>query len=348
MPFTKELQSITASRDNNFNLLRIGAAMAVILSHSFILTGNEPNALPRILGYVAVNCFFVMSGFLVCKSLLDRNSILRFLRARALRIYPALILSVVFCVLVIGPLFTTYSVVDYFANSQTYKFFVTNSILVIGDVVYFLPGVFEDTIAERKVNAPLWTVFYEVYMYGAIAIIAMVLGLRSSNFEQKFTVTLSLVTLILFVIFILDTEYKIIAEPALGRLVRFGAQFGMGACLYLHRSRIKLSLWLLLIIIVVIGASSGNRLLFNTTFYLSLGYILLCLAYLPGGLLLKYNRLGDYSYGFYIFAYPIQQALIHWHPNLSTLSLFGVAMAITTIFAVASWHLIESKALQFK
>jgi peptidoglycan/LPS O-acetylase OafA/YrhL len=348
MTFVKELQSITACRDNNFNLLRIGAAIAVILSHSFILTGNEPNALPRILGYVAVNCFFVMSGFLVCKSLLDRNSILQFFRARALRIYPALVLSVVFCVLVVGPLFTTHSVVDYLTNSQTYKFFITNSILLVGDVVYFLPGVFEDTIAGRKVNAPLWTVFYEVYMYIAIASIAMVLGLRSSNFEQKFTVTLSLATLFLFVIFIIDTEYKIIAEPALGRLIRFGAQFGMGVCLYLHRSRIKLSLWVLLIMFVLIGVSSGNRLLFNTTFYLFLGYTLLCLAYLPGGLLLKYNRLGDYSYGFYIFAYPIQQALIHWYHGLNTLGLFGMAMAITTIFAVASWHLIESKALQLK
>ena len=75
MKLSARLSDLTADRDNNFNLMRLGAAAAVVLSHSFILSYNEPNSFPRGLGYLAVNCFFIMSGFLICKSVLTRRDI---------------------------------------------------------------------------------------------------------------------------------------------------------------------------------------------------------------------------------------------------------------------------------
>jgi hypothetical protein len=46
MKFTAQLSDLTDSRENNFNLMRLGAAMAVVLSHSFILSNSETNSIP--------------------------------------------------------------------------------------------------------------------------------------------------------------------------------------------------------------------------------------------------------------------------------------------------------------
>ncbi len=348
MNLTADLASVVDDKNNNFNLLRFGAALAVIVSHSFILSDNTPNSLPKIIGFLAVNCFFIISGFLVCKSLLQRNSLLSFCLARVLRIYPALILAVLFCAFIIGPLHTSLPLADYLTSSQTYRFILTNATLLGGSVDYSLPGVFRIGDSGSKVNAPLWTLFFELYMYICLAILALICGFRSNFKVKSFGVVIYLVTIILFVIFITDIGYKFIQSDFISNMVRFAALFGMGAALYLARTKIKLSPLVLLIMLLVIAVASLNRLTFNGLFYFFLGYILLYLAYIPKGLLLKFNKLGDYSYGLYIFAYPIQQSFVHWYPTISTFSLLFFSFLLSLAIAILLWHFIESRALTYK
>jgi peptidoglycan/LPS O-acetylase OafA/YrhL len=98
-----------SGRDNNFNLVRLMAAGLVLVSHSWPLTGTPGEPLEKIadfsLGHLGVDIFFVVSGFLVTGSLLDRP-MGSFLRARALRIFPALAANSFGTALVIGPLVT--------------------------------------------------------------------------------------------------------------------------------------------------------------------------------------------------------------------------------------------------
>jgi peptidoglycan/LPS O-acetylase OafA/YrhL len=72
---------------------------------------------------------------------------------------------------------------------------------------------------------------------------------------------------------------------------------------------------------------------------------MLCLTYLPRGTILQYNRLGDYSYGIYIYAFPVQQSLMHAWPRSTPIDMFWEAMAVTVILAVLSWHFVEKPAL---
>ena len=65
---------------------------------------------------IAVHVFFVMSGFLIAASWLNSRSVLDFAAKRALRIMPALIVSVLFVVLVIGPLATRLPLGEYFRH----------------------------------------------------------------------------------------------------------------------------------------------------------------------------------------------------------------------------------------
>jgi peptidoglycan/LPS O-acetylase OafA/YrhL len=71
---------------------------------------------------------------------------------------------------------------------------------------------------------------------------------------------------------------------------------------------------------------------------------MLCVAYLPSGLFLQYNRLGDYSWGVDIYASPVQQTLMHARSTLGPIALFGAAMSLTLVPAVISWHFIEKPA----
>ena len=128
----KSLAGYTTGRDNNFNLIRFLAAFLVLFSHSFPLVGvggKEPlyETVGMTWGEVAVDIFFITSGFLITGSYFSRGSLQAFVRARLLRIYPALVVAVIFYVFVIGMHFTTLSAYEYLLNHQTQKYFIKNT-----------------------------------------------------------------------------------------------------------------------------------------------------------------------------------------------------------------------------
>jgi len=87
---------------------------------------------------------------------------------------------------------------------------------------------------------------------------------------------------------------------------------------------------------------------FYACYWLFLAYLTFYLAYVPNGPIRQFNRLGDYSYGIYIYAFPIQQALLASIPGLGPWQLFGGAFALTLVAAVLSWHFVEQRALALK
>jgi len=126
-------------------------------------------------GGIALDVFFITSGFLITSSYFSRNNLFLFVWARILRIYPALIVATLFCVFIVGLTFTTLSVWEYLSSGQTLKFFLKNSTLFFG-VEGALPGVFANIPWKTTVNGSLWTLPYEITMYLLLAIILFVLG----------------------------------------------------------------------------------------------------------------------------------------------------------------------------
>src|SRR6266536_3938918 len=124
-------------RHNNFDLLRLVAALSVIFSHAFLLSENSQDHDPlmlltggqTILGVVGVFVFFTISGYLVTQSFDATPQPLVFLAKRALRIFPGLFLCLAMCVFVIGPLVTRLPLADYFARPEAYLFLLHNAVL---------------------------------------------------------------------------------------------------------------------------------------------------------------------------------------------------------------------------
>src|SRR5512136_287779 len=128
------IEQLARERNNNFNLLRFLAATAVIFSHSYALTGHaadEPllgwSGGATYFGLLGVTVFFVISGFLVSKSFVERKALGAFAAARALRIYPALVAATLFSVVLAGAL-STLPWREFLADPDTLRFATRNSL----------------------------------------------------------------------------------------------------------------------------------------------------------------------------------------------------------------------------
>ena len=334
-------------RDNNFNLIRLVAAFAVLFSHSYsvVLGANDPyrpllDSTGFSLGAHAVNIFFVVSGLLVMQSW-DRNSSpLSFITARALRIYPAILVYALLVVFVLGGVFSNVPLSSYFASAETWTYLFSVGSLIQPDQT--LPGLFQQNPDPSNVNASLWTIRYELICY-LVLLVAGLLGIFKTRKRFTLFMLIGASALLCF------SQTSIAADPEApyGSLVRFGLCFGIGLTTYHYRDSIRLH-WSLLILTGGLTYLLHGTMLGTFTLYLAVAYWVLWLAYIPTGAIRQFNELGDYSYGIYIYAYPIQQVIVGAALGLSPVQVFLFAGMATLMAAVLSWHLVEQPSLKTK
>lgn len=339
-----KLLNFIQGRDNNFNLIRIIAAYAVLVNHSFTLATGRLNAQPfrmtigMTIGDLAVDIFFLMSGFLVTASLLTRQSTIEFVWARVLRIYPALLTVLLLTVFGLGPLFTKLSMYYYFTDPKLYKYFLKCLTLITG-VAFELPGVFVGNPYEKLVNGSLWTLQYEVIMYAILAIIWALLSVMPSFRQRAFKCTI-ISGAFLTGIYLILVDFILFGH--------FFYLFFTGSAFFILRDRIILSHSIFIICLSVLLLATYNTHMLTISYMTTLPYILFYVAYIPSGFIREYNKLGDYSYGVYIYAWPVQQSIAALVPGVSILSMVIISSATTLVFAALSWHLLEKRALNLK
>jgi peptidoglycan/LPS O-acetylase OafA/YrhL len=342
-----KLSDAALGRDNNFNLVRFVAALLVIVSHSFVLVSGSPASEPLrdwlgiTPGVIAVDIFFVTSGFLVTGSLLARQDIVHFFWARFLRIFPGLVAMIVVCIVVLGLLMSTCSLSAYFRSSEVGLFFVKNVTLLRG-VSYTLPGVFENNPFGQAVNGSLWTLPYEVRMYVLLALLWSGIAAMSA---KRATDIFSISVIAVFILSLIASFLSHASGNSEVGFWRLSFMFFSGSTFYVLRSRIVLSGVAASAVFLLTLASLFEKDAFFVTYSLGLSYCLFCVAYLPSGFIRKFNDLGDYSYGMYIYAFPVQQSIMQIRRETSVLELGVLSIAVTLLFAIVSWHVIEKRAL---
>ena len=345
-----KLSDLVRGRDNNFNLIRIIAALAVLVTHSFALaigTGDaEPlrKSLGMTMGTIAVDVFFITSGFLVTGSLLSRQSAIEFVWARVLRIFPALLIMLVLTVFGLGPLFTSLPLQSYLADSGTYRYLWQCATLMAG-VAYNLPGVFEGNPYRNAVNGSLWTMPYEIRMYAILVVVWVALRVAKANRARAFELAIVAGAFIAGAGLVARHFYA----PGEGEWARLAFMFLSGAAFHVLRERIVLSglfFWLFAAALLSSAMVGGDA--FFVVYVFTIAYVLFYIAYIPSGRVRKYNRAGDYSYGLYILAFPVQQSVAACLPGVSVLSMMSISAAVTLVLAALSWHLLERRAVGLK
>lgn len=338
------LGDFSRNRENNFNLLRCLAALAVIYAHSWELASPQAGAEPLKgllgsgLGSLAVNAFFIISGYLVTQSWGRQRSLLNFCRARVLRVLPGLLGVLLFTLLAAGLCWSSLTPAGFFGDSQTWKYFYKNLLMI--KTQYELPGVFASNHYPEAVNGSLWTLRFEMKMYLALVVLGL-LGWLSGLRLRVFVV--------LFVLWYAGCTLASLwlAEPLVGHeMLKLSLCFFLGGAAALFGQRLPLTGWALLPLAALM-LLARDTLLYDLGSALFFAYALFWIAYVPRGAILGYNRVGDYSYGLYLYAFPIQQALVMYRPDMAPMTLFALASLLTLACAVFSWHLIEKPALDW-
>ena len=324
-------------RHNNFDLLRLLAALSVIFSHAFLLAENSQDHDPlmiltggqTILGLVGVFTFFTISGYLISQSFEATPSPWVFLAKRALRIFPGLLACLAVCVFAIGPAVTSLPLSEYFSRPETYLFFARNAVL---DINYNrLPGVlFWQGNIGGIVNGPLWSLPSEALLY------LMLCGLGICRL-LVLPVTLALVAIGIVCLWV-DTSGEIIGST--GWLLGF---FAAGMCCYrLRDTAVFGRRWRWLALAGLVASVPAH--VFVAAFPLFGSYLLISLARDPRLPMLRAARFGDLSYGLYIYGWPIEQCVIYARGGHATWwQVFAIAGIASAATALLSWHLVEKR-----
>jgi len=334
-----------AAGADNFLLLRFAAAAAVIFGHAYAMSGipgaadfvARLNLGPGIYsGSLAVDVFFVISGFLVTGSWLQRGSLDTFARSRALRVLPAYLACLIVTAFVLGAIYTELPLRTYWTDQGTLGYVTTNAQLGT-DLKFTLPGVFVHNPRPNDVNGSIWTLPAEVRMYAWVALLGFVGVLR-----RRWLANVAFAALLAYGL--IDPEHLLLVPQA--EFVRLAAFFLAGAFCYVNRDWIPLSDWLLLAL-AAIALLLRHSDYFLWAFGALLAYGTLWFAYRPR--LGFFNRFGDYSYGLYLWGFPVEQMVAHaFGAPTRPVLIFALSFPLTLAFAVASWHWVEKPALRFK
>ncbi|ATQ70455.1 MULTISPECIES: acyltransferase family protein [Methylosinus] len=294
-----------------------------------------------------VGAFFVLSGFLVAGSAFRTRDTRQFLTFRALRIAPALASEVLLSALVLGPLVTSVALGAYFGDAQFYRYFGN----IFGFVTYELPGVFTDNPVPALVNGNLWTLPAEFYCYLVLsALMASGLLFTRRGFLAVF--------LVVSVGVALTASFGFLAPTRLDT-TRFAGWFLVylflvGVALWVYAEHVRLDLRLF----VLFGGLYVLLMATKTSDFLAGLCLAYCVVYVGMMRFSRFDRLlkADFSYGLYLYGYPITQALAFFLlPHLDGASkgaklaiIMSLALVGTLAFAAASWTFIEKPALKLK
>lgn len=274
------LSERTGDRNNNFKLIRFIASSLVIFYHSYILTGTEGEPLYRFglsFGHVAVDIFFITSGFLVAGSFFSRKKLLSFILARILRIFPGLIVCVLFCVFVVGLIYTDMPKDLYVKNENTHHFLFYNMLLLYRPLQFFLPGVFINNPYQFVVNGSLWTLPWEIKMYSSLVVIKALYFIRREVIDK-------IVKILIISIAIISTSFYLFyyyAEWGLPHhLLRFSSMFFIGSSFWVLKNRIFLSYKIIFPLMLILLCFISQVKIFVLLYSLFLAYfvIYLCIS----------------------------------------------------------------------
>lgn len=328
-------------RDNAVGLVRFVLTSMVVMSHSLHMYGCSNGYDPMIklthgqytMGRVGVDAFFVLSGFLVAASWAGSRGWGDFLTRRATRVYPGFLAAVAFSSLVAAPWLATRGI----RRPPTATF---------SGIAF--PALLLD-YRELGMNGSLWTISYDFYYYLFIGMVGAA-GLLSRRWS---VLAIWLASWAVYVAwFGLGVEAGVDAQHP-----RLLTCFLSGTVAYAFRDKIRLSwVWMAVSIAVLIWFG-GAMVAYGTWPYrvMSLvfpifgAYALLFAAFRPGARAARLNWTGDYSYGLYLYAYPIQlMFLVAYRPRLNPVTHFLVSWVVALVLARASLRWIERPFMKLR
>lgn len=355
-----------------FDLLRLALAILILLTHCSWITGTSglttsilnsifhlsPETITRVtqatttvgdptvhqltglgrpitLSYLPM--FFALSGFLVAGSALRTRRLIPFLGLRVLRLLPALFVEVTLSAIILGALYTQLPLTQYYTSPMFWRYFLN----IVGDVHFYLPGVFTNN-TTNVVNSNLWTLPWELHCY----IVMSFMIISGIVYQRKVLAILFALVTIILIYASLVTGFQVVPAQVDGPTLVY--YFVTGVLMFLWRDKIVFHEVLLLVAAAVCYVlMMSSKMVFIYPVLLTYITVFIGLFPFPRFSLIKS---GDYSYGIYLYGFPVTQALVAGvsglHQNLAVAA--PLAVLATGTFAALSWHGIEKHCLKLK
>ncbi|RZU15020.1 acyltransferase [Streptomyces sp. BK239] len=362
---------LLTGRNNSLGLLRMCLALAVVVSHARILGYGGKEYLHHFsggqteLGKLSVYGFFVLSGLLVTRSG-ARLPVGRFLWHRALRILPGLWVCLTVTAFVIAPFlyWRLHSTLDGFNGPRgPFEYLQANwSVTTMQpDIARIMAdGRSAGRIHAGAFNGALWSLRYEVTCYLGVAVLA-VTGVLARARRVVLLITLVLGWLVIRHAstdpfwagqysshYLRDLHPPLVGQLSPTFLIYLGFAFGLGAVIEVARHRIPVSDPLGLASLIVLVGSLHYGYLF-TVGIPAFAYLLVWLAVRLPAPCRRIGARNDYSYGIYIYGFPVQQALaLLGGTRWGIAAYLALTLAFTLLLAAASWHFVERPAMRLK
>ncbi len=345
---------IELRRQSGFDALRLLAAVGVLWSHVYAVRG-DPLSEPLLQwsgglingGMLSVNTFFAISGYLVTKSFSERVDRVgdwgAFIAARALRIFPALLVCLLVTVIA-GAVLSGLGAMRYWSSAGVYNYVLLNFVLVHQNL---LPDVFEGNPGGAGVNGSLWTLRLEVGMYVATALLGCVGAWRKRS-QSLLWVTVLITWCAIapgtFIFYPHGNEFWVLNSVLC---------YAIGALLWVYgapQAALVVAGSVVFAILVVIAiwmdgmSSNGPRLAASAL----IAIIAVAVGRLSAAPFEWITRGGDLSYGVFLYSAPVQQTIVFLQPEANVGQVFTWSLLITMLFAACSWHCVEHPLLNLK
>jgi len=324
-----------------FDSLRLISALSVLFSHSYLITqgteGSEPlqqllHGGKNIAGFYGVFTFFIISGYLLSSSLSRNSDILRFVVNRSLRIFPGFACCIVLCGLVLGPMFTQLSFVDYITSPELVRYF-QRSFSTLTDAP--LPGVFNYSgIVSEVVNGSLWSLRAEAMSY--LILLALWTILPAPGWVALAFGGLGV---------------AMMSQPRLIALLPEGVYplpfFAAGVVIWWLTKHLGDSRLIAQFcgVGLVIGILQGFP---HTAFACFGAYLVIYIGSRSTPLTPWIQHHGDITYGLYLLGWPVQQMLRQLLDLREPLSMFLLSSVVTAVLAWCLFHSVERPALTLR
>ena len=339
---------VLSHRHNNFDLMRLLFASLVLLSHSTeLMIGNrEQEPLTQVFhtisfGELGVDCFFILSGFLITASWMRDPHALNFLRKRVFRIYPGYAVAFLVSVYAVGAIG---------AGNASSFWHDLHPLSLLRQAAFLQPPATAATFTAWPyplVNGALWTIQYEFACY----LLVLVLGASGLLNRHRVLTLLWAAALLCFAAFRITRMH----DPRTGAIddgghilpmIRFLPMFLSGACIYhgqLHQYAPPK--WLLAVTAITLLIGLSGKVTAEIAVASVGAYLLIWCGHIPLNLNLL-RRLPDISYGVYLYGWPLQKLVIASKLVHTPVSVFVLSWGLALLAGFTSWHLIEAPALR--
>jgi peptidoglycan/LPS O-acetylase OafA/YrhL len=329
------------ARHNHLTLIRLGLALTVACVHALAVGfGHQPVIGRTRVGDLAVDAFFILSGFLITASFLRLRSIRRYVWHRFLRIMPGFWTCLVITALIVAPFVAVVqerpAMSVFTAPESSLDYVTANGALLMQQ--FGIAGLPRDVPEPDVLNGALWTLFYEAVCYAAVILLALLGALRRRPYLTLFAAT---------------GLWAVTVAQALGftlvgqeRMLRLALLFLIGCVTWLYADRIPvhgaLAVAAGVILLAALLVFHDYRVFGAPAF----AYLWLWLAVQRPP---KRPSTSDLSYGLYIYHWPVQSVLVATGAAAwGEATFLALSLAIALTIAAGSWRLVEQPSLRWK